>query len=96
MRCDLLLHRLCHVNLLPGLTLDSGHHIYSAASATKPLHNRAELLHVANKRGFNGLTMADQFILMRVGWGGDGGGGGAGGVVAIMDLLLCLSLRCIL
>lgn len=68
MRSDLLLLRLCHVNFLPGLTLDSGHHIYSAASATKPLHNRAELLHVANKGGFNGLTMADQFILMRVGW----------------------------
>lgn len=69
MRFDLLLlRRLCHVNFLPGLTLDSGHYIYSAASATKPLHNRAELLHVANKRGFNGLAMADQFILMRVGW----------------------------
>lgn len=68
MRSYLLLLRLCHVNFLPGLTLDSGHHIYSAASATKPLHNWTELLHDANKRGLNGLTMADQFILLWVGW----------------------------
>lgn len=67
-RFELLQLRLCHVNFLPGLTLDSGHHIYPAASATKPPHNRAEPLHGANKRSFNGLTMADQFILMRVGW----------------------------
>lgn len=70
---------LCHVDFLLGLTLKSGHYIYSAAcmaaSLTKPLHSQQRW---ANN-SLNGITMADQFKLMRVG--------------TMMELLLHLSLR---